>query len=340
MTGAVSRARKWLRPANRIWLCAAAGTIVVLMGLYLLAEIHATRVARTPLGLMFGGLAFALMLIATAYSGRKRWRPLVAQRRLGGQRRALRKKRLREARLMEAYSAISELQAEVSRQTVQDRSAILRRARQILRSAKASWLLRVELEAEPGGQVRIWLEEKPPAGRLESWLLTHSHLGFLAVFLVALHSGFRLGGGVAVLGFILSSVVGLSGLVGAFLYVAIPRVLGRIKNPMLPPEIRAKIREVEGETATLLKDKSGPLQEMFLSEHELSAEDTSKVADEEKAALQSLLELRARKRLLEAYLARHLRYEGYLRGWLYVHITAATFLLTTVLIHVLSILYY
>ncbi len=323
-----------------MWLCVTAGTFVLLMGLYFFAESHTDRVAGTTLGLTFGGLAFALMLIVTAYSGRKRWRPLVAQRWLGGTRRTLHKKRVREVRIIEAHNAMSDLQAEISRQSLSDRSAIRRRARQILRSANASRLLRVELVADVGGQPRIWLVEKPPPGSLENWLLAHSYLGLLAVLLVALHSGFRPGGVVAMLGVVLSALVGLSGTVGAFLYVAIPRALGQIKNPMLPPEIRARILEAEREMATLLKDKSGPLQEMFLSGHELSEEDTSKVEDEEKAALQSLLDLRAQKRSLEAYLARHLRYEAYLRGWLYVHVPAATFLLTAVLIHILSILYY
>ncbi|MBI3326233.1 MAG: hypothetical protein HYZ81_05980, partial [Nitrospinae bacterium] len=299
------------------------------------------RAAGTVLGLSFGGLAFTCMLVAMAYRGRKRWRPLVAQRSFGGKKRALRKKQIREARINEARSAIAELQAEVARRTLQDPSEITRRAQQILRSAKASRLLRVELGAESGGLVRIWLLEKEPPGSLENWLMVHSYLGFLAVLLVALHSGFRLGGVVATLGAILSGIVGMSGLVGALLYVAIPRALGQIKNPMLPPEIRVKIREVEREMADVLKDKSGPFQEMFLfSEHGLSEEDMSKVEDEEKVHFRHMLELQARKGSMEAYLARHLRYEGYLRGWLYVHVPAATFLLTVVLIHILSILYY
>jgi serine/threonine protein kinase len=83
---------------------------------------------------------------------------------------------------------------------------------------------------------------------------------------------------VATLGSILAAIVGISGLIGAFLYVAIPRALGRIKNPLLPPEIRVKIAEVQREMADVLKDKSGPFQEMFrFPEHELSEEDVSKV---------------------------------------------------------------
>ena len=174
MSAAVRRAWKWLRPANRMWLCATAGTILALIALYSLAKIHTDRVAHSILGLTFGGLAFVLMLIVTAYSGRKRWRPLVAQRGLGGKRRALRKKRIREERITAAHSAMSELQAEVSRQRLSDRRVIRRRARQILQSAKASRMLRVELEADVGGQIRIWLVEKPQPGSLENWLLAHS----------------------------------------------------------------------------------------------------------------------------------------------------------------------
>jgi hypothetical protein len=56
--------------------------------------------------------------------------------------------------------------------------------------------------------------------------------------------------------------------------------------------------------------------------------------------LRQLLDLQAQRRGLEAYLGRHQRYERYLQGWLYVHVPAATFLLTVVLIHIWSILYY
>ncbi|MBI3328160.1 MAG: hypothetical protein HYZ81_15840 [Nitrospinae bacterium] len=322
-------------------MCATAGWVVVFVGIYLLAGARVERAAGTPVGLTFGGLAFALMLAATAYRTRKRWRPLVAQRSLGGKQRVRGRKRMREARIHEARSAMADLQAEVFRRTLRDPSEIMRRARRILRSVKASRILRAELAPESGESVRIWLVEKELPGKLENWLLAHSYLGLLAVLLVALHSGFRFGGAVATLGAMLSGIVGVSGVVGACLYIAIPRALGRIKNPLLPPEIRVKIAETDREMASILKEKSGPFQEMFLfSEHELSEEDISKVEDEEKGHFRQLLELQARKRSLEAYLARHLRYEGYLRGWLYVHIPAAAFLLTVVLIHVLSVLYY
>lgn len=76
------------------------------------------------------------------------------------------------------------------------------------------------------------------------------------------------------------------------------------------------------------------------SRHELSAEDISRVEDEEKVSFQQMLELQAQKQSLEAYLSRHLRYERCLRAWLYMHIPAAAFLLVVVIAHVLSILYY
>lgn len=341
MTGAVQRGWRWFRPANRVWLAASAATIVALIAISLLAGIRTERIARTGLGLTFGILAFTCMLIATAYAGRKRWRPLVAQRSLGGRRWALRKRRRREARISEARTAILELQADISRRSLADPAEIIRRAGHILRSAKASHMLRAELETERDGANRIWLLPKEPPGNLENWLLAHSYLGFLAVLLVGLHSGFRFGGVVAMLGVVLAGIVGVSGLVGSVLYLVIPRALGRIRNPLLPPEIRVKIAEVERAMANILNTKSGPFQEMFLfAEHELSEEDIAKVEDEEKAHFRQIFELQAEKRSLAAYLARHLRYQRYLEGWLYVHVPAATFLLTVVLIHIWSILYY
>ena len=341
MTEAVQRAWRWFRPANRVWLVVSAATIVALIALSLVADTRAERIARTPLGLIFGILAFVCMLIASAYAGRKRWRPLVAQRSLGGRRWALRKRRRREARISAARTAMLELQADIGRRSLADPAEIMRRAGQILRSARASRMLRAELEMDGRGANRIWLLPQEPAGSLENWLLTHSYLGVMAVLLVALHSGFRLGGVVATLGVVLAGIVGVSGLVGSVLYLVIPRRLGRIKNPLLPPEIQVKIAEVERAMANVLNNKSGPFQEMFLfAEHELSEEDMAKVEDEERAHFRQLLELQAEKRWLAAYLDRHVRYQRYLEGWLYVHVPAATFLLTVVLIHIWSILYY
>ncbi|MGH8057347.1 MAG: hypothetical protein ACREOH_08950, partial [Candidatus Entotheonellia bacterium] len=229
MAEAVQRAWRWFRPANRVWLAISAATIVALIAISLLAGIRTERIARTAWGLTSGILAFICMLVATAYAGRKRWRPLVAQRSLGGRRWALRKRRRREARISVARTAILELQADISRRSLEDSAEIMRRAGQILRSAKASRMLRAELEADGRGTNRIWLLPKEPAGSLENWLLTHSYLGVMAVLLVALHTGFRFGGVVATLGVVLAGVVGVSGLVGSVLYLVIPRRLGRIK---------------------------------------------------------------------------------------------------------------
>jgi hypothetical protein len=337
----LTKAWRWLRPANRRWLGGTAAATFLLSGLYALAPVGAARMSGTGMGLAFGWLAFTLMLMVTAYSLRKRWRPFVAQHLPGGRDRNLRRRRQREARVRQARVAIADLQAEINRETRKDLAEIRRRARQVLKSVGAARLLRLELEQEGSGMVRLWGLDKEPPGSLEHWLLAHSYLGFLAVLLVMFHAEFRLGGPIAMLGMVLSCIVGLSGGLGALLYVVIPRALGRIRDPLLPPEIRLKIVAIERRMAALLQDKSGPFQEIFLyGAHELSAEDMSKVEDEEKADFRHLLALQAEKQALEAYLARHLRYEKYLHSWLYVHVPGVVCLLTVVIIHIVSILYY
>jgi hypothetical protein len=337
----LTKAWRWLRPANRRWLGGTTAVTLLLSGLYAMAHVETTRLSGTGLGLAFGMLAFALMLMATAYSVRKRWRPLVAQRLPGGRGRSLRRRRQRDERLRRARVAIADLQAEINRDAQRDLTEVGRRAQQILRGVGAARGLRVEVEKEVSGVVRLWVDEKEPPGSLENWLLAHSYLGFLAMLLVMFHAGFRFGGLIAMLGVMLSWVVGLSGLLGAVLYVVIPGYLGHLRDPLLPPEMRVKIAALERSMAGLLQDKSGPFQEIFLyGRHELSAEDISKVEDEEKADFRHLFALQAQKHALEAYLAQHLRYETYLHGWLYIHVPAVVCLLTVVIIHILSILYY
>jgi hypothetical protein len=335
------RAWKWFRPAHRWWLCGTIGASIVLVGLYHWTVSGAQRVAGTPVGLTLGGLAFALVLVSGAYSLRKRWRPLVAQRSVGGRQWRLYRKQRRSARIEEAQAEIADLQSEISREALKDRAEIMHRTRQVLRKTGAGRMLRIDLEVGVDGQVRIWTREREPPGSLQNWLLAHSYLGLLATLVGTLHSGLRLGGSVATLALVLLWLVALSGLVGTALYVIIPRHLGGIRRPMLPPEIRVQIAEVERAMAAVLTEKSGPFQEIFLSlTHELSAEDISRVEDEEKVSFQQMLELQAQKQSLQAYLAKHLRYERWLRAWLYVHLPAAAFLLVVASAHVLSILYY
>lgn len=234
--------------------------MILLVGVYRWTVSGPGRVAGTPVGLTFGVLAFALMLVSGVYSLRKRWRPLVAQRSIGGRRRRLRRKQRRSARIEEAQAAIADLQSEVSREALKDLAEIMRRARQVLWKTRARGLLRIDLEVGAEGLVRIWTRAKEPPGSLENWLLAHSYLGLFAVFLGTLHAGLRFGGSVATLALMLSWIVAFSGLVGTALYVVIPRTLGRVKNPMLPPEIHVKLAEVERAMAAVLKDKSGPFQ--------------------------------------------------------------------------------
>jgi hypothetical protein len=335
-----SRAWKRFRPANRWWLCGTIGASILVVGLYHWTGSSAGRVASTPLGLALGGLAFALMLVSVTYSLRKRWRPMVAQRSVGGRRWQLRRKLRRSGRIEEAQAAVADLQSEISREALKDRAEIVRRTRQVLRKTGARRMLRIDLEVGVDGQVRIWTREREPPGSLQNWLLAHSYLGLFAMLVGTLHTGLGFGGSVATLALLLLWIVALSGLVGTALYVIIPRHLGGIRRPMLPPEIRVQIAELERAMAAVLKEKSGPFQEIFLSPHELSVEDISRVEDEEKASFQQVLELQAQKQSLQAYLAKHLRYERWLRAWLYVHLPAAAFLLVVASAHVLSILYY
>jgi hypothetical protein len=337
----LTKAWWWLRPSNRQWFSGTAAATLLLSSLYAIAHIGTARVSRTGAGLAFGIVAFALMLTATAYSVRKRWRPFVAQRLPGGRERGLRRRRQRDERVRQARIAMADLQGEINRDVQKDLIEIRRKASRVLKGAGARRLLRVELQQEVSGIVRLGVLDREPPGSLENWLLAHSYLGFLAMLLVMFHAGFRLGGLIAMLGVLLSWVVGLSGCLGAFLYVVIPRALGRIRDPLLPPEMRVKIAAIERSMAALLQDKSGPFQEIFLyGQHELSAEDISKVEDEEKADFRHLLALQVQKQALETYLAQHLRYEKYLRGWLYIHVPATVCLLAVVILHILSILYY
>jgi hypothetical protein len=265
----------------------------------------------------------------------------VAQRFPGGREGSLRRRRQRDEGVRQARIAIADLQAEINRDRRQDVDEIRPRAYRALRDVHAARGLRVELEKEASGIVRLGVLEKEPSGSLQNWLLAHSYLGFLAMLLVMFHADFRFGGLITMLGVLFSWVVGFSGFLGVFLYVVIPRSLGRISEPLLPPEMRVKIATIERDMAALLQDKSGPFQEVFLyGEHELSAEDVSKVEDEEKGDFRHMLALQSQKRALEAYLKQHLRYEAYLRGWLFVHVPAVVCLFTVVLIHILSILYY
>jgi hypothetical protein len=106
-----------------------------------------------------------------------------------------------------------------------------------------------------------WMSQ---AGRLRDWLSLHIFLCTLGPFLVVLHTSFRVGGLVAIAFWSMILVV-VSGIVGRYVYIRIPRALdgGERTLEEIATEQRAllaSIREQAGEYAAKLEPWFAPIE--------------------------------------------------------------------------------
>ena len=63
---------------------------------------------------------------------------------------------------------------------------------------------------------------------LQAWLSFHCYVGVLTLLIIPLHAGFTFHGNIHTLAFVLLAIVVVSGMVGAWLYLTIPRQFGQL----------------------------------------------------------------------------------------------------------------
>ena len=201
-------------------------------------------------------------------------------------------------------------------------------------------------------------------GTLEGWLQSHIYLGLLAGVVLLLHTGFRFHDGIAVATFVLVSIVIVSGVAGAILYLTVPRLLTEVESNLTVAEISDQLNQLGRSMARIASGKSAPFQRIYAEliresrpgwlagwrllftrrRQKQTAGDWSNLVglvgrDEQEELRQMLVVSRQRKELL-LRLVYQQRYKNILEAWLYVHVPFTIAAMVFAVVHVAAVFYY
>ncbi len=202
-------------------------------------------------------------------------------------------------------------------------------------------------------------------GTVEQWMQSHIYLGILVLVILVFHTGGRFHDKVAVATLILVAIVVCSGVLGAILYVTVPRLLTEVESNLTVSEISEQLNQLGKQMARIASGKSSPFQRIYeqlireaapgwlagwrllFSRMRRVQAPTSDWAnllslvqkDEQEELRQMLVVSRQRKELLIRLIYQQ-RYKNVLEFWLYIHIPFTILLLLFALLHVAAVFYY
>src|SRR6266700_372961 len=206
---------------------------------------------------------------------------------------------------------------------------------------------------------------------LRAWLSFHVYIGTMTLLLVPLHAGFKFGFDIHTLAYVLLAIVVVSGVVGAALYLLLPRRFEPFGEELTYPWAHGtddELRKIIRQMRTLAADKSQEFADACQAEIEygipkrhggwglLWRKSASAAAvaiqieafrgylqhiqEGEHAAFQSVARLATQKRDLEHRIVAQMRLQNLLEAWLYFHLPVSIVMLVVVVIHILVVFYY
>jgi len=203
-------------------------------------------------------------------------------------------------------------------------------------------------------------------GTLEQWLQSHIYLGILVLIILFFHTGGRFNDKIAVTTFILVAIVVMSGVLGAILYVTVPRLLTEVESNLTVEELSEQLNQLAKSMARLASGRSTAFQRIY---NELMRESRpgwlagwrlllsrmrrkgdqgpgawanmlSLVPKEEQEELRQMLVVARQRREFLLRLIYQQRYKNVLEAWLYVHVPFTIALLVLAVVHVAAVFYY
>jgi hypothetical protein len=202
-------------------------------------------------------------------------------------------------------------------------------------------------------------------GTVEQWMQSHIYLGVFVLVILLFHTGGRFNDKVAVTTLILVAIVVLSGVLGAILYLTVPRLLTEVESNLTIDEVSEQLNQLGKQMARIASGRSAPFQRIYdqlirelapgwlagwrllLSRMRRGkaplADWTNLLSlvqkDEQEELRQLLVVSRQRKELLIRLMYQQ-RYKNILEFWLYIHIPFTILLLLFAIIHVAAVFYY
>ena len=92
---------------------------------------------------------------------------------------------------------------------------------------------------------------------------SHIYLGILALVILLFHTGGRFNDKVAVATLILVAIVVCSGILGAILYVTVPRLLTEVESNLTVDEISEQLNQLAKQMARIASGRSAPFQRIY-----------------------------------------------------------------------------
>jgi hypothetical protein len=203
-------------------------------------------------------------------------------------------------------------------------------------------------------------------GTLEQWLQSHIYLGVLVLVVLLFHTGGRFNDRIAVTALILVAIVVASGIVGAILYVTVPRLLTEVESDLTVDEIGDQLNQLAKSMARIASGRSAAFQRIHdelvrqtdpggmagwrLLISRLARRKKEDAADwmrllglvpkEEQEELRQTLVISRQRRELLLRLTFQQRYKNVLEFWLYVHVPFTIALLVFAALHIAAVFYY
>src|SRR5229473_7715165 len=100
-------------------------------------------------------------------------------------------------------------------------------------------------------------------GTIEQWMQSHIYLGILVLVVLIFHTGGRFNDSVAVATLILVAIVVASGVLGAILYVTVPRMLTEVESNLTIEEISEQLNQLGKQMARIASGRSAPFQSIY-----------------------------------------------------------------------------
>src|SRR5229473_1799724 len=100
-------------------------------------------------------------------------------------------------------------------------------------------------------------------GTVEQWMQSHIYLGILVLVILIFHTGGRFDDKVAVATLILVAIVVASGVLGAILYVTVPRLLTEVESNLTADELSDQLNQLAKQMARMASGRSAPFQRIY-----------------------------------------------------------------------------
>lgn len=206
---------------------------------------------------------------------------------------------------------------------------------------------------------------KSTLGTLDGWLQAHLYFGMVALPLVLFHAGFLFRDKLATAAFVTLVLVVGTGIVGAFLYRALPQRLTLVDSKVTIDEVSDQLNGLRQAMAQMAAGKSPAFSKLYAKiekgaqpqgfaawrllfsagyspggEEKAWRSLLSLVEESEREPLRQLLVLARQQRELHHRLRLQLRYRNWLVAWLLIHVPLSFLLLALSLAHAAVAFYY